>query len=68
MEEECIFVDKPKECEICLRSHKLRCLLNKRHLLVRQEAKLELVTILYEFVDSPERYKRKSGEAGRKRD
>lgn len=63
---DCLFVSQPKECNICLETGKLQCLLNKRHLIVRPEAKSELVKLLLATIDHPDRYKTKSGEAGRK--
>lgn len=66
--EMCIFVDTPRECRgrVCLRSLKLHCLLNKQHLIVRQESKAELSEILTKKINHPDRYKTKSGEVGRK--
>ena len=63
---ECIFVSQPEECSICLEARKIQCLLNKRHLIVRPEAKTELVKLLLERVDNPERYKTAAGEKGRR--
>ena len=63
--EECIFIDRPRECSGCLRSKKLQCLLNKQHLIVRPGAYKELHAILKEEIRSPDRYKTKSGEEGR---
>ena len=62
----CIFVDQPKECAVCSETGKLQCLLNKRHLKVRPKSMVELIEILLNDIDSPERYKIKAGEVGRK--
>jgi len=63
---DCIFVDRPAECSTCLEGRKLQCLLNRKHLILRPEAKPELVNLLYRRMDNPERYKLISGELGRK--
>ena len=63
--EECIFVSKPEECSICLRPRKLMCLYNKRHLIVRDAAKKELIAILTESIEHEDRYKTVSGKKGR---
>ena len=62
----CIFVDQPIECLICLKSRWLQCVLNRQHLIIRPEAKAELLDLFLTKVDHPDRYKTKSGEAGRK--
>ena len=61
----CIFVDQPKECETCLDSRKLQCLINKRHLKVHPEAEAELVKLLMANINNPNRYKIAAGEEGR---
>ncbi len=62
---ECIFVSKPKECAVCLDSRKLQCLLNKRHLRLRDTAREELIALLLQDIASQDRYKTISGEEGR---
>lgn len=65
----CLFVDRPSECVVCLRTRWLKCLSslsNKRHLLVRPEVRLVLHGLLDGLIDSEERYKVVSGEPGRK--
>ncbi len=66
-QDDCIFVDRPKECLSCLDGRKLKCLINKQHLIVRPEAKKELIELLSANMNSPTRYKKVSGEAGRSR-
>lgn len=63
---DCIFVSRPVECRgTCLESRKLKCLFDKQHLVVRQETKSELVRLLLDNIDNPDRYKTVSGQAGR---
>ena len=62
---QCIFVDRPKECSFCLQSQKLHCLDNHQHLVVSKAGKRELAKILKENCSSPHRYKEKSGQGGR---
>jgi len=64
---ECIFVDKPKECIICLEPRKLSCLLNHLHLLLTEQGKDDIVKLVKENANSPTRYKAKSGQEGRER-
>ena len=59
-------MDKPKECSVCLDARMLHCLQNKQHLIVREEAKEHLRRLFEASMNSPERYKVKSGEEGRK--
>lgn len=61
----CIFVDQPKECSLCLDSRKLQCLLNKQHLKVKSGAKKELIMLLRANMSGRDRYKVKSGQEGR---
>ncbi len=63
---DCIFVDRPKECSTCIQSKMLQCLLNKEHLKVKKEAIPLLQSLLAQNINSSNRYKDKSGEAGRK--
>ena len=66
-EQQCIFVGKPEECYIlCMRSMKLHCLLNHRHLAVTNEGKHEILGIIEDIINNPERYKVISGQVGRR--
>lgn len=62
---DCIFVNKPEECSVCLESKKLQCLVNKHHLKISNAGATELRRLLEEEINTPRRYKTKSGQAGR---
>lgn len=67
----CIFKDTPKECSSitpdgkCLGLNKLHCLFSHLHLVVEEDAKDELITLLGEEINSPRRFKHLSGQSGR---
>ena len=62
---DCIFVSKPKECNICLRAMKLQCLLNHQQLVVSEQGQIELQIILLDNINNPKRTKMESGQHGR---
>lgn len=62
---ECIFMDRPKECSMCMDFKKLQCLLNKRHLILTEKGKEEIVELARKEANSKERYKILSGQVGR---
>ena len=51
----CIFVSKPPECEYCLDSLKLQCLLNHRKHVVAEKGKVQLLRLIIAEVADPER-------------
>lgn len=61
----CIFIGQP-DCITCLENSKLQCLRDHQHLIVSPDGKRELIRLLKAEINSPERYKTKSGEEQRK--
>ena len=63
----CIFVDRPHECFECYDVSPILCVINKRHLKLTPEGKKRALAAAKIFINSKDRYKIESGEAGRKR-
>ena len=65
---ECIFVDKPKECQGgCIDVRALKCLENHRHLVLTDKGKATVVRVATEEASHQRRYKTKSGQEQRPR-
>lgn len=62
----CIFLVKPHECQTCVESRILKCIQNKRHLILSEEGKMMVIEYVTREVSNPERYKTAPGMEQRK--
>lgn len=61
----CIFIGRPEECGLCLETIKIRCLQNKKHLLLTAQGKKDVVREVKKMANHPDRYKTKAGQEQR---